>query len=118
MLSLALTVDPAVTVQNEPGLGVPGFSFVVMILFIASLALVWRRRRKGQDGIRRSPGGSAMGNALLDFNAVFQPHHANAAVVCKLEEEELRDDAGEGPEPWTPPPSPKPDPYRERNDQP
>ncbi len=53
-----------------------------------------------------------MGNALMDLNAVFQPHHANASVVCRLEEEDHRDEAGAGPHPWTRRPD-SDDPYRD-----
>lgn len=96
---------------------ISGFSVIVLVLFGLSLLLVLRKRWKKQRGYRSSPGGAAMGNALFDINAVFQPHHANAAVICKLEEEEEQDDAGEGPEPWTRPGAPpNEDPYREPQD--
>lgn len=109
---LALILEPSVTVQHEAPLALPGFSFVAVFVLIASVVFVLWRRRKGFRGVRRSHAGTAMGNGLLDLNAIFQPHHANAAVVCRIEEEELRDDAGEGPRPWTRPPTAKPDPYR------
>ncbi len=95
-----------------PAPGLPGFSAVAVVLMLLSLMLVLWRRRRGTSGYRRTIGGSAMGNALIDLNAIYQPHHANAAVICKLEEEEERDEAGEGPTPWTPPTPKQRAPYR------
>ena len=34
--------------------------------------------------------GTSVGNAFMDLNATFMPNHADAAVICKLEEEEER----------------------------
>ncbi|MEM6291556.1 MAG: hypothetical protein AAGA54_09835 [Myxococcota bacterium] len=96
-----------------PAPGLPGFSAVAVVLMILSVMLVLWKRRRGAGGYRRTVGGAAMGNALIDLNAIYQPHHANAAVICKLEEEEERDEAGEGPTPWTPPPRPRMRVYRE-----
>ena len=105
-----------VTQSPDATLGLPGLSGIAMGLIVASLILVAWRRRKGSAGIRRSSGGAAMGNALMDLNSTFMPNHANAAVVLKLEEEEEQDTAGEGPTPWTAP-VPLPDtPYRQRQD--
>ncbi len=94
-------------------MGLPGLSAIAITLIIGSLILVaWRRRSGRTGGFRGSASGAAMGNALMDLNSAFMPNHASAAVVCMLEEEEVRDDAGEGPTPWTPP-APKIDsPYR------
>ena len=57
-----------------------------------------------------------MGNALMDVNSAFMPNHASSAVICMLEEEEERDEAGEGPTPWTTPPPNFDNPYRTNND--
>lgn len=105
-----------VSQSPEPLMGFPGLPGLVLGLFVASLILVAWRRRKGVPGVRGSAGGAAMGNALMDVNSAFMPHHANSAVICMLEEEEERDEAGEGPQPWTPPPVPSNSPYRADND--
>jgi hypothetical protein len=101
-----------VTQSPDAASGLPGLSGIALGLIVASLIFVAWRRRKGTPGVRGSAGGAAVGNALMDFNSTFMPNHANAAVVLKLEEEVHRDQAGEGPTPWTPP-VPKSDaPYR------
>jgi|GEM_PF-2546958 len=102
-----------VTQSPDTALGLPGLSGIAIALIVGSLILVAWRRRKGHDGIRRSASGAAMGNALMDLNSTFMPNHANAAVVLKLEEEEERDEAGEGPAPWTPPAPKRDAPYRD-----
>ncbi len=96
----------------DPVMGFSGLPGLALGLFVASLILVAWRRRKGTSGFRGSVGGAAMGNALMDVNSAFLPHHANSAVICMLETEEHRDEAGEGPKPWTRPPTPTQSPYR------
>lgn len=105
-----------VTTTPDAAIGLPGLSFLAIAVFVASVVFMAWRKLKGRSGVRRSTSGAAMGNALMDLNSAFMPHHANAAVVCKLEEEEEQDTAGEGPTPWTAP-VPLPDtPYRQRQD--
>ncbi|MCR9159904.1 MAG: hypothetical protein ACE37F_06110 [Nannocystaceae bacterium] len=101
-----------VSPSPDSALGLPGLSGIAIALMVTSLIVVAWRRRKGTSGFRGSTGGAAVGNALMDFNSTFMPNHANAAVVLQLEEEELRDEAGEGPVPWTQPPPAREAPYR------
>ncbi len=104
---------------SDATMDLPGLSAIAIALIVASLILVaWRRRRGQAGGLRGSTGGAAMGNALMDFNSTFMPNHANAAVVCMLEEEEERDEAGEGPTPWTPPELRPHAPYRQDQEDP
>jgi hypothetical protein len=81
--------------QTAPPMPAP-LAGVVLLLVLASVALViasWRRRRRGgPGGYRGHRGGAAVGNALMEFNAVFAPHHADAAVIRQLEEEPETDD--------------------------
>ena len=111
---LALWGPDAAQVTQTPdqSLGLPGLSGLVIALAVGSLIFMAWRRRKGILGVRGTTGGAAMGNALMDMNAMFMPNHANAEVVLKLEEEAYEDAAGEGPTPWTPPPAPPESPYR------
>jgi hypothetical protein len=116
MLALWGPESAQVTTTPDPATGMPGLSALAFGVFVASLIFMAWRRRKGDPSIRRSTAGAAMGNALMDLNSAFMPHHANAAVVCRLEEEEERDQAGEGPEPWTAPPPQPEAPYRKHAD--
>lgn len=100
-------------------MGFPGLSGLALGLFVASLIFfAWRRLKGGPNvpGVRSSVAGGAMGNALMDVNSAFMPNHANSAVICMLEEEEERDEAGEGPAPWTPPAAKLESPYRADDD--
>ena len=117
---LALWGPEGEHVSQAPGMvsGFPGLSGLALGLFVASLIVVAWRRRKGTPGYRSSTAGAAMGNALMDVNSAFMPNHANSAVICMLEEEEERDEAGEGPTPWTAPPAPPRTPYREETREP
>lgn len=114
---LALWGPEGTQVSQSPDTvsGFPGLSGLVLGLFVASLILVAWRRRKGTPGVRGSAGGTAVGNAFMDLNSAFMPNHANSAVICMLEEEEVRDEAGEGPTPWTSAPKKIESPYRADN---
>ncbi len=111
MLAMWAPDGAQVSQSPDPVMGFPGLPGLVLGLFAASLILMAWRRRKGTPGVRGSAGGAAMGNALMDVNSAFMPNHANSAVICMLEEEEERDEAGEGPKPWTRPPAPIESPY-------
>lgn len=117
---LALWGPEGAQVSQTPDavMGFPGLPGLALGLFVASLIFVAWRRRKGTPGVRGSVGGAAMGNALMDVNSAFMPNHANSAVICMLEEEEERDEAGEGPAPWTPPPPQTESPYRAQDQDP
>jgi len=105
--------DAAQATQSpDASLGLPGLSAIAIVLIVGSLILVAWRRRKGIPGVRGTAGGAAISNALMDFNSIFMPNHANGAVVSKLEEEEHEDHAGEGPEAWTRAEPKVPSPYR------
>ncbi|HWB79202.1 MAG TPA: hypothetical protein VG755_29780 [Nannocystaceae bacterium] len=68
-------------------------------LLAATLIVVARRRarRRGQPvGIRTLPGGTAVGNALLDLGSLLQPDRPDAAVIRRLDEETEQDGRGDG----------------------
>lgn len=93
----AFTGPVAQRTEAPPSMPLP-LSGPVLLLVLASVALVLvarRRRRRGEgDGYRRWAGGAGVGNALMEFNGVFAPHHPDAAVVQMLEEEPLQDEIG------------------------
>lgn len=85
----------------------------VWVLALGSTALIiWayariRKRRPGESqGFRRLRGGAAVGNALMDLNAMLQADRPAAVEIQRLEEEDERDDRGDGRNPDSPPPQP------------
>lgn len=107
-------VQPAVTEAppqgDSPGLMLSGLAIG---LFIVTL-IYWafrRMRRRHHEGVRTTMGGASVGNALLEFNAIFQPDRPNVETIVRLEEEEEEQEAvldGRDPErsPTPPPGSP------------
>lgn len=93
----------------EPGL----MGLGVWVLALGSMALIiWayariRKRRPGEpQGFRQLRGGAAVGNAFMDLNAMLQADRPVAAEIQKLEEEDERDDRGDGRDPGSPRPRP------------
>lgn len=83
----------------EVAIGAPSALVFALLLLSAWVAFRVHRhaRRHGTPaGLRSIAMGAALGNALLDFGAMFMPNRAPAEVLRDLEEHTEVDAAGDG----------------------
>jgi hypothetical protein len=105
LIAVAL-LEPLWQMPDQAGTEVqppPGYAPVAPLAFVVLLVGAWlflrvrRARRRGYaGGLRSMPGGSGVGNALLDFSAMLQPDRPVAELVQQLEEHVEHDEVGDG----------------------
>lgn len=111
MLMVVSMLEPLYRMPDRVGTEVqppPGYAPIAPLAALFLVACVWlvyasrrARRRGAPGGIRSMPGGSGVGNALLDFSAVLQPDRPVAELIQRLEEHEEHDAVGDGRDPST-----------------
>ena len=81
----------------------PDYAPVAPLAFLVLLLGIWliarsrrARARGGPGGLRSLPGGSGVGNALLDFSAMLQPDRPVPELIQRLEEHVEHDSVGDG----------------------
>jgi hypothetical protein len=84
----------------------PGYAPLAPLVLLVLIACLWliiaarRARRRGSPGgLRAMPGGSGVGNALLDFSAMLTPDRPVAELIQRLEEHVEHDGVGDGRDP-------------------
>lgn len=94
---------PPVVRMDEPippEAGAGALQPIALALLILSIYAVWRQRRRakklGLTGMRSFAVGAAVGNVLMDINALLMPDRPDAAVMASLEEEVVADAFGDG----------------------